>query len=147
MRTINGKGVDVRLLVEWLGSEGTKAGLTTSRRCSVKVLRLIAEGMGCAIRKDMNRQQIIDEIVDVASRRVDKPLDSLFKMSQQELVDYFTGIEVEPKELLELLKRLDIEPHREGLRSLIEFTAQQISETGRYMRIASSPDQGSKPPL
>ena len=146
MHEMNGSDIDVRILVRWLGSEGVKAALTNSRRCSVRVLRAIAEGLGCVPAKDTSRQQLITEIIDIASKRIDKPLESLFQMSRDELVEYFTKIEVEPKELLELLKELDIQPQRDGLRSLIEFTSQQISETGRFMRIASpSSERSAKP--
>jgi hypothetical protein len=147
MHDLNGREIDARLLVQWVGVEGARAALTTSRRCSVKVLRSIAEGLGCMLSKEMTRQQLIDDILDVAGKRIDKPLDALFQMSHDELVEYFTRIEVESKELLELLKELDIQPQRDGLRSLIELAAQQISETGRYMRIAasSSPDRIVKP--
>lgn len=147
MHDLNGSEIDVRLLVRWLGSEGVKAALTISRRCSVKVLRTIAEGLGCILPKEMNRQQLIAEIIEVASKRIDKSLEALFLLSRDELVEYFTQIGVESKELLELLKELDIQPHRDGLRSLIEFAAQQISETGRFMRIASPMSgQPAKPP-
>jgi len=147
MHDINTSTIDVRLLFQWLGSEGTKAALTTSRRCSVKVLRSIAEGLGCVLNRDLSRQQLINEIIEVAGKRIDRPLEALYQMSYEELVDYFTGIGVETKELLELLKELDVQPHRDGLRSLIDFAAQQISETGRFMRIAapSSQDHSDKP--
>ena len=147
MHDITEGEIDVRLLVHWVGSEGAKAALTTSRRCSVKVLRTIAERLGCVLSKDMSRLQLITEILEVANKRIDKPLDALFQMNHNELVKYFTTIEVETKELLELLKELDVQPHRDGLRNLIEFAAQQISETGLYMRIAapSSRNQATAP--
>jgi hypothetical protein len=147
MHDMNGSEIDVRLLVRWLGSEGAKAALTASRRCSVKVLRSIAEGLGCVLTKEMSRQQLITEIIEVASKRIDKPLEALYQMSREELIAYFTEKEVESKELLDLLKELDVQPHREGLRGLIEFTAQQISETGRFMRIAgsSAPEHAAEP--
>ena len=53
MQAVNGSEIDVRLLVKWLGSEGVKAALTTSRRCSIKVLRTIAEDLGCFLTKDL----------------------------------------------------------------------------------------------
>jgi len=147
MHALNGSEIDVRLLIRWLGTDGVKAALTSSRRCSVKVLRTIAEGLGCTLTKEMSRQELITDIMDVASKRIDKPLEALYTMSCEELIDYFTAIEVESKELLELLKGLDIQPQRDGLRSLIEFAAQQISETGRFMRIAglSASNSPTKP--
>jgi hypothetical protein len=147
MHDMNGSEIDVRLLVRWLGSDGAKAALIASRRCPVKVLRGMAEGLGCVLTKEMSRQQLIAEIIEVASKRIDKPLEVLYQMSREELIAYFTEREVESKELMELLKELDVQPHREGLRGLTEFAAQQISETGRFMRIAgsSSAVQSAKP--
>jgi len=147
MYEVNGSEIDARLLVQWLGCEGARAALVGSKRCTVKILRTMAEGLHCTLTKEMTRQQLIDSILEIAGKRIDKPLNVLFQMSEQDLVNYFTRIEVEAKELLELLKELDIQPHREGLRSMIDFAAQQISETGRYMRIAtsSSPEQLMKP--
>ena len=138
MHELNDCEIDVRLLIRWLGTDGVKAALTSSRRCTVKVLRTIAESLGCTLNKEMSRQQLILDILEIASKRIDKPLETLYQMSREELIDYFTTIEVESKELLDLLQGLDIRPHRDGLRSLIEFAAQQISETGRFMRIAGS---------
>jgi hypothetical protein len=43
-------------------------------------------------------------------------------------------------ELLDLLKNLDMDPRREGRRNLVEFVARELSETGRFIRIAA---QGS----
>lgn len=147
MHDVNGSDIDARLLIQWLGTEGARAALTTSKRCTIKVLRGIADSLGCTLTKEMTRQHLIDEILLVAGKRIDKPIEALFQMTEHDLVRYFTEIEVESKELLDLLKDLEIQPHREGLRGLIAFTAQQISETGRYMRIAgsSSSEQIMKP--
>ena len=146
MQGVNGSEIDARLLVQWLGCEGATAALVSSKRCTVKVLRNMAEGLHCSLTKEMTRQQLIESILEVAGKRIDKPLDVLFQMSEKELVKYFTQIEVEAKELLELLKELEIQPHRDGLRGLIDFAAQQISETGRYIRIASPTSVQPTPP-
>ncbi|MEI7687967.1 MAG: hypothetical protein WCL32_23415, partial [Planctomycetota bacterium] len=95
-------------MVRWIGSDGLKAALTASRRCSIKVLRSLAEGLGIALNKELSRQQLITDIVTVASKRIDKSLESLMQLSQDELENYFHDIEVESKELLELLKELEI---------------------------------------
>lgn len=147
MQDVIGSEIDARLLVKWLGCEAAKAALVNSSRCTVKILRAMAEGLHCTLTKEMTRQQLVDSIMTVAGKRIDRPLHVLFQMSEQELVKYFTQIEVEEQELLELVKELEIQPHRDGLRGMIKFAAQQISETGRYIRIATttSHEQFMKP--
>ena len=128
--------IDPRQLVRWLGTDGARAGLTQSKRLTIDVLRNIAESLEIRLPEKTNRQQWIDEIVKVASRRIDKPIHELFEMDEQALLNYFERIEVEPAEMLDILKELDVSPRREGRRSLLEFAAKELSETGRFMRIA-----------
>ena len=128
--------IDPRQLIRWLGTDGTRAGLMQSKRLTIDLLRHIAESMDVKLPEKSTRQQWIDEIVKIASRRIDKPIHDLFEMDQQALLDYFEQIEVEPTEILDILKELDVSPRREGRRSLLEFAARELSETGRFMRIA-----------
>jgi hypothetical protein len=96
----------------------------------------MAESLDIKLPEKTNRHQWIDEIVRVASRRIDKPIHELFEMDQQALLEYFERVDVEPDELLDVLKELDVSPRRESRRSLLEFAAKELSETGRFMRIA-----------
>jgi len=128
--------IDPRQLVRWLGTEGARAGLTNSKRLTIDVLREIARSLDIKLSEKANRQQWVDEIVKIASRRIDKPIDQLFDMEEQEILNYFEHIEVESPEILDLLRELDLSPRREGRRSLLEFAAKELSETGRFMRIA-----------
>jgi hypothetical protein len=60
-------------------------------------------------------------------------------MSKDDLIEYFEDCDVESSELLDLLKKLDVTPRpKESRKSLIQFVAQEFSETGRFMRIAGS---------
>lgn len=120
----------------WLGADGARAGLMQSKRLTIDMLRQIAESLEIKLPEKSNRQRWIDEIVKAASRRIDKPIQELFEMDQQELLDYFERIDVEAAEVLDILKELDVSPRREGRRSLLEFAAKELSETGRFMRIA-----------
>lgn len=129
--------IDVRLLVRWLGAPGAKAGLKESRQCTVEMLWGIAQGIGVEVGKKATRNELINEIVRVAGRRIDRSIDQLFQMEQEELVRYFEDIGVEPEELLDLLKQLDLDPGREGRRNLVRFVARELCETGRFKRIAS----------
>jgi hypothetical protein len=131
------QNTDVRLLVRWLGVEGARAGLLQSKRMTIDSLRKMAEVLKLDLPDKITRQQLIDELLKVASRRIDKSIDELFSMDQEALLDYFERIEVEPAEILDILKEMDLTPRRrEGRRSLLEFAARELSETGRFMRIA-----------
>ena len=128
--------IDPRQLVRWLGPDGARAGLMQSKRLTIDALRQLAGSLDVKLPEKTTRQQWIDEIVKVASRRIDKPLVELFEMDEGALLDYFENIDVEPAEILEILKDLDASPRSEGRRSLLEFAARELSETGRFMRIA-----------
>lgn len=134
------KPMDVRLLIRWLGTEGAAAGLEKSKRCTINVLKEVADSLGIETQGKPKRGELIEEIVRLASKRIDREIDDLLGMQKEELVRYFESVKAEPHELLELLKQLDLEPGREGRRNLIEFVARELSETGRFIRIAS---QGS----
>lgn len=139
MQITHGDDIDVRLLVRWLGPEGARAGLEKSKTCTVEVLRRLAEALGVPTPgKSMNRQQLIDDIVRIANRRIDKPLADLVRLQEDELVDYFERVDPDREELLELLKGIDAAPGKESRKGLIRFAARELSETGRYIRIATA---------
>jgi len=129
--------MDARVLARWLGVEGAKAGLEKSKTCTVDFLKELAAGLGLEVPNKPKRSELIDEIVRVAARRIDRPVDELYQMSHEELVEYFERLEVEPNELLDLLKGLDLDPGKDGRRNLVEYVARELAETGRFMRIAS----------
>jgi hypothetical protein len=128
--------VDVRLLTRWLGVAGAKAGLRESRQCTVEALAQMARRFGIDVGKRATRKELIDELVRVASKRIDKSIDELFAMQRDELVHYFENLEVETEELLDLLKELNLRPDRKGRKNVVNFVAQELAETGRFRRIA-----------
>ncbi len=128
--------IDPRQLVRWLGTDGARAGLMHSKRITIEQLRQLAKSLNIRLPEKTTRQHWIDEIVKVASRRIDRPLHELFEMEEQTLLDYFEAIDVESAEILDILRELDLRPRREGRRTLLEFAARELSETGRFMRIA-----------
>ena len=130
------RNMDIRLLSRWLGTAGAKAGLLASRQCTTEALVGIAQSLGVEVSKRITRRELIDELVRVASKRIDKSLDDLVEMDHDELVRYFDEREVETAELLDLLNDLDLSPDRMGRKNVIEFAARELSETGRFGRIA-----------
>lgn len=128
--------IDARQLVRALGVDGARAGLLQSKRITIDLLRKMASEVNLKLPEKTTRQQLIDEIVKVASRRIDKSLDELFSMDHRQLLEYFERIEVEPSEVLDILKELNLRPRKESRRNVLEFAARELSETGRFMRIA-----------
>ena len=135
--------IDARQLVRALGTDGARAGLSQSKRMTIDSLRKIASELSLKLPEKATRQQLIDEIVKVASRRIDKSLDELFSMDHRELLEYFERIEVEPSEVLDILKDLNLRPGKESRRNVLEFAARELSETGRFMRIAGKENSPS----
>ncbi|MBC7785131.1 MAG: hypothetical protein H7144_14950 [Burkholderiales bacterium] len=136
MSSIEQNNVDVRQLVRFLGIEGARAGLTQSKRLTVDMLRKLAEPLKLNLPEKATRQVLIDEMVKIASRRIDKPIHELFAMGENSLLEYFEQVEAEPAEILDILKELNVSPRREGRKTLFEFAARELSETGRFIRIA-----------
>ena len=130
--------IDAKQLIQWLGVEGTKAGLLNSKLITINVLRRIAESLCLKIPEKITRHQLIEEIVKVASRKIDKSTNELLAMDEQTLLNYFEDIDVELSEVLDVLKEFDLNPPRESRRSILEFAAKELSETGRFMRIAGT---------
>jgi hypothetical protein len=104
------------------------AGLLQSKRLTIDALRHIAESLSIKLPEKTTRQQWIDEIVKVASRRIDKQIHELFEMDEQALLDYFERIEVEPSELLDILKELDVRP---AVRGVAVYWSLQLENSAR----------------
>ena len=107
----------------------------------------MARNLGIEVTGRATRQELIDEIVRVANRRIDKSIDELFEMERDEIVRYFDEHGVETEELLDLLEELDLRPDRKGRKNVIDFAARELAETGRFRRIASAkagPRQASR---
>jgi hypothetical protein len=135
---------NIRVIVRSLGISGAKAGLMESKLWTVDALRKAAGELGLHLPEKMPRKEMIDVVVRAANKRINKPLGDLYNMTAEELAAYLESVGVESEELLDLLRELDLSPRRkEGLKSLIDFTARELSETGRFMRIAGTvPRQG-----
>ncbi len=136
------KEIDVRAITRWLGVDGARAGLEACRPLTIELLRQIAERIGCTLAsKSATRSQLIEELVRYANRRIEKPLSVLLAMKEEEIVDYLEKASPDREELLELLKEMKVAPSREGQKGLIRFAARELSETARFIAIASSGTQ------
>ncbi len=128
--------VDIRALVTCLGTQGAKAGLMESKLWTVETLKSSGAALGVKFTGKATRKEMIEEVVRVANKRIQKPLEELYTMDFEQLKAYLDSIGAEPEELVELLKDLNLTPRRDGRKNLIEFAARELSETGRFMRIA-----------
>lgn len=140
---------NIRLLVRWLGAQGAKAGILDSKLWPIDALKAQAAELGLKVTDKITRKELIDELIRVANKRINKSLDELYSMDEAQIKDYFTCIGVESEELLELLKIVNLSPRREGTGSLIAYAARELAETGRFMRIAGKiptppPSEGSE---
>lgn len=143
MSTSLGRELDPRLLIKWLGSEGAKVGMDRSPKLNLNALKEIAARLNIESSAKVTRKELIDEIVRVAGKRIEKSLDQLYALDQDDLVRYFEAIEVEPQELLDLLKDLNLKASRDSRGNLVTFVARELAETGRFMRIAGNRPQSA----
>jgi len=111
---------------------------------TVDALRKVAHSLGVKVAEKATRNTIVDELIRVANRRIDKPMDELMAMDREQLVRYFESVDAEPPELLDILRQLDLSPRKESRRGLIELAAREISETGRFQRIAGKGSQATR---
>ncbi|XCN71518.1 MAG: hypothetical protein Q3M24_14485 [Candidatus Electrothrix aestuarii] len=136
---------DSRMLVQWLGTKGAIAGLEHSKEFTIQRLQNILIDQQLEFKKKATKNELIEILIADASKRIDKPVESLYEMDKEALVAYFEDRKVESPELLDLLKQLDLSPRsKESRRTLIEFAAHEISETGRFMRIAGTRDHNKQ---
>ncbi|MCY3620301.1 MAG: hypothetical protein OXH68_01150 [Gammaproteobacteria bacterium] len=127
--------IDIGKLIEWLGPDGAIAGL---ERSNFKVVDLyeLASRHGLTVEGKTKRSEIIIELVNGKSVRIDKTPEHLLAMGCEDLVDYLRDRKVSRTELLNLLSKFDIRPSPRDKANLIDFAAREISDVGMYQRVA-----------
>ena len=129
------KEINIEKLIEWLGPKGAIAGLEGSD-VTVSELHDMAIHHGLTVEKRTKREDIIVDLVNRNSIRIDKTTDELLGMSHDDLRDYFKNRKVSRTELLKLLMQFDIQPAYGDKGNLIDFAAREISDFGMYQRVA-----------
>ena len=129
------KDINVEKLIEWLGPDGAIAGLEGS---NLTVLDLYEMAMrhGLTVERRTKRGDIIIDLVNRNSIKIDKTTDELLAMSRDDLCDYFKNRKVSRTELLRLLSQFDILPAPGDKTNLVDFAAREISDVGMYQRVA-----------
>ena len=129
------KEINIEKLVEWLGPDGAIAGLEGSN-VTVSELYEIAIRLGLAVERRTKRSDIIVDLVNRNSIRIDKTTEELLTMSRDDLCNYFRTRKVSRTELLKLLSQFDILPAPSDKAGIRDFAAREISDVGMYQRVA-----------
>ena len=103
------KDINVEKLIEWLGPDGAIAGLEGSN-LTVLELYEVAVRHGLTVERRTKRVDIIIDLVNRNSIKIDKTTDELLSMNRNDLGDYFKSRKVSRTELLKLLSQFDIRP-------------------------------------
>jgi hypothetical protein len=125
---------NVTRMIEWVGPEGTVAGLDRGHLTNSELMMLARES-GILMDKKTARRQMAIEIVMSSEKRITVPPEKLLEMSKDELQRYFSDHMVSSKEIMALLEDFEIAP-KGKVRKLSEFAANEISDLGMYQRVA-----------
>lgn len=129
------KDIDIDKLAEWLGPDGAIAGLERSAM-SIAELSDLAARYGGADARGARRREIIVDLVNGRSIRIDKTQEELMAMTQKDLKAYFCKREVSRTELLRLLDEFGLRPKAGARKNIVDFAAREISDLGMFQRVA-----------
>ena len=129
------KEINIEKLIEWLGPDGAIAGLEGSNITVVELCEIAAR-LGLPVDRRTKRSDIIVDLVNRNSTRIDKTDEELLTMTRDELCSYFKTRRVSRTELLKLLSQFDMRPASSDKNNLFEFAAREISDVGMYQRVA-----------
>ena len=130
------KNIDIKKLIEWLGADGAIAGLEKSSM-TVSELCDLAIRNSLSVERRARRSDIIVDLVNQNSTRIDKTMEELLAMNDNELCNYFKDRKVSRTELVNLLLQFDILPASHDKANLLRFAAREISDIGMYQRVAT----------
>ena len=131
---------DIKTLVEIVGRQGAQVALSRSDKIRVEELLKTAEHLGIRLPKRTPKAEVAIAIVKHVDRRIGKSLDDLKQLSDSEILQYFSDIDPDTEEIIELLLSIDIKNRIRSRKSLFEFAAKQISSLGVFERLAHPSD-------
>lgn len=129
-------------LLDWLGPEGTKAGLQESK-LTLKELVELAKERGFPLPSKPTREEVCNELAYAGAKKIDVPVEKLLGMDEVELAKYFKQARPSRFELTGVLGDLGIHIGSEARRSLYAFAAREMSDLGMYQRVARGKKQSS----
>lgn len=127
--------IELKQLISWLGVDGAKAGLDKSDLTIAEILDL-AHGKKPSLNSKIKRIEAIDAVVELTRQQIYKKPDELMEMDVDAIKSYFSEYRFSKQELLVLLETMDIRPSGEARKKLNDFAAREISEIGRFRRVA-----------
>ena len=132
---MSAKDINIDKLAEWLGPDGAIAGLERSAM-SIAELSDLATRYGGSDIRGARRREIIVDLVNGRSTRIDKTQDELMAMTHKDLKAYFCKREVSRTELFRLLDEFGLYPQAEARKNIVNFAAREISGLGMFQRVA-----------
>ena len=136
---------DIKTLVEIVGRQGAQVALSRSDKIRVEELLKTAEDLGIRLPKRTPKPEVAIAIVKHVDRRIGKSLDDLQQLSESEILQYFSDVDPDAEEIIELLLSIDIKNRIRSRKSLFEFAAKQIGSLGVFERLAHPPDSIQSP--
>ncbi len=133
--------INLTQLISWLGVDGAQAGLDKSDLTISEILDLMP-GEKVPVTSKMRRLEVIDMVIDLKRKELYKTPEELMDMDVDALRLYFSDYRFTRQELLALLETLDIRPSGEARKKLNDFAAREISEIGRFRRVAHGKSPG-----
>jgi hypothetical protein len=127
--------INIETLIEWLGPEGAKAGLRSSK-LTLKELLELAKARKLLLSGKPTREEIAGELAFAEAHRIDKEPEQLLLMDAVSLLEYLKEKGPSRRELTRLLNQFGIQPSSEARKSLLKFAAREISDIGMYQRVA-----------
>ena len=137
---------DIKTLVEIVGRQGAHNALSQSDKIRAEELLKTAEDLGVRLPKRTPKSEVAIAIVKHVDRRIDKSLDDLKQLTGPEILQYFSDVDPDSEEIIELLLSIDIKNRIRSRKDLFEFAAKQISSLGIFERLAD-PSNSIQSPL
>lgn len=136
--------IDLTLLIAWLGVEGAKAGLDKSDLTISEIMDLDSSHKLSPSSK-LRRPEVIELVIENRRKELYKSPDELMDMDVEAIKSYFSEYRFTKEELLRLLESMDIRPSGEARKKLNDFAAREISEIGRFKRVAHGKSSSDSP--
>ena len=99
---------DIRTLVEIVGRQGAHVALSRSDKVSTEELFKAAQSLGIRLPRRTQKSELAIAIVRHIDRRVDKSLDELKQLSRSEILQYFSDVDPDAEEIVELLVKSQV---------------------------------------
>lgn len=131
--------IDLRLLIEWLGSDGAKEGLKKSNKLTVNELKKIADNNNVKYKSKITRNDLITLLILKYDKKIDKNFEELMGMKAPEIAEYLANTNCTKEELMQVLNENKI-PFKVSLSriALIHYAADEISSIGVFKRIGEN---------